>query len=270
MIVQTANPGQPRFIIRQIDHARACATFARAFGNPAFAPLEPAAEVVFATAQHDAGWEPIDALPGRDPQTGLPWHLGQGPLADRLRANAGSAALAERDNAYVGLLVSQHTWRLWGGQHDGGMVIDPDLDPGARALVEALLRGEAARQARLLAALTGDPLLAPLASPDWRRYNDLRLRFFDRLGLYFHLTHPAARARATFDRVPRSVNDESALTIEPVGNDRYALTPWPFAGNELVFETPGRWLLPLPPDADFAHALRYAPVDTQRAVLTAG
>ena len=41
MIVQTAAPGRPHFIIRQTDHARMSGQLALAFGNARFAPLEP-------------------------------------------------------------------------------------------------------------------------------------------------------------------------------------------------------------------------------------
>ena len=71
MIVQTAAPGEPHFIVTQIDHARMSGDLAVAFGNEQFARPEPWELMTYVIAHHDEGWAEVDAAPARDPRTGL-------------------------------------------------------------------------------------------------------------------------------------------------------------------------------------------------------
>lgn len=269
MIVQTALPGQPRFIIRQTDHARMSGQFARAFGNAAFAPLEPRDAMIFITAHHDEGWEAIDANAGRDPNTGLPYHLTQTPMADLIASGARSPDFNERFHPVAGLISSMHTWGLWNGRYGlSDRIIINNVPESVKPAALKMLDGELARQTRLKARIAEDSGTAHLASAAWAFHNYKLLQFFDTLALYFHMSHPEGRTESVFHNVPRGVNDDVSITVRPQGG-AYALSPWPFEGDHLEVATQGCWMTPLPDGADFAHALRYAATGTQIERLVA-
>ena len=258
MIVQTAAPGRPHFIIRQTDHARACGQLAATFGNARFAPLEPRDAMVFVAGHHAEGWESIDASPSRDPRTGLPWHFSAAPLPALIAASAQSPAFNERFHPVAGLISSMRSWGLWNGQYGlSERVIINSVPPDIKPAATKMLDGERARQERLKARIAADSREAHLALDAWTFHNYKLLRFFDMLALYFHLTHPEARGEASFAHVPQGVNDDVTVTVRP-RDGATVIAPWPFAGDALEIATPGCWMMPLPEGADIEHAYRYA------------
>lgn len=263
MIVQTAPPGRPRFIIRQTDHARMSGQLARAFGNAAFARPDPRDAMLFIAAHHDEGWEAIDANAGRDPSTGLPYHLTQTPMADLIASGARSPDYNERFHPVAGLISSMHTWGLWNGRYGlSDRVIINNVPESVKPAALKMLDGELARQARLKERIAADPVTAHFASQAWAFHNYKLLQFFDTLALYFHTTHPEARTESVFLNVPRGVNDDVSITVRPRGG-AYEVSPWPFENDHLEVTTQGCWMTPLPEGADFAHALRHALTGTQ-------
>jgi hypothetical protein len=269
MIVQTAAPGRPHFIIRQTDHARMSGQLAAAFGNARFAPLEPREAMVFIVAHHDEGWEAIDAKPGRDPKTGLPWHLTQTPMAALIASGARSPEFNARFHPVAGLISSMHTWGLWNGRYGlSDRIIINNVPAEVKPAAMTMLDGELARQVQLKARISADPREAHLALEAWAFHNYKLLQFFDTLALYFHLTHPEARTEASFLNVPQGVNDDVTVTVRP-RDGAYVVSPWPFAGDELIVSTPGCWMTPLPEGSDIEHAYRYALTGAQIERLVA-
>lgn len=269
MIIQTAATGRPHFVIRQTDHARMSGQLARAFGNAAFWPLEPRDAMIFIAGHHDEGWEPIDAKPGRDPKTGLPWHLTQTPMADLISSGARSPDFNQRFHPVAGLISSIHTWGLWNGRYGlSDRIIINGASPEFKPEAMKMLDGELDRQARLKERIAADAVDAHFASEDWAFHNYKLLQFFDTLALYFHLTDPVAREESVFKNVPRGVNDDVSITVRP-RDGAYEVSPWPFEGDHLEVATPGCWMSPLPEGADIDHAFRYALTGAQIERLVA-
>lgn len=268
MIVQSASEGQPRFIITQVDHARMAGRLAEAFGNAAFAPLDPREPLVFIVAHHDEGWAALDDQAKRDPNTGLPYNLTQTPLADLLATNTGSPDFNERHHPLSGLISSMHTWGLYHGRYGlSDFVFIDRVPPEMRPQVDAMLNGELRRQERLRAQLRSDPTTARFADEAHVFTCYKLLQFFDTLSLYFHTTHAEARKEAQFRNVPRAVGDDVTVTIRPLGDGRYALSPFPFAGDALTVWVEGRYLTPQPGEVDLAQLLRNSPKVKQEYVL---
>lgn len=270
MIVQSAPPGQPHFVIEQPDHTRTCGQFARAFGNERFAPPQPRDLVVYIVEHHDEGWQPVDALREQSPATGLPHHLTQTPLPYLVKTSQGSPDFNEQHHPYCGLLSSMHTYGLFNGRYGLSDFIFIDKVPEEhRAAAQAMLDGEIERQRRLKAALAADPVTAPWVQDDALFTNYKLLQFFDTLALYFHMTCAEQRKEARFLNVPDGRGADHTLTITPRGDGAYTLTPFPFAGDSLEVSVTGRYLAPQPPGADLRLLFDVTPKATQTYRLVA-
>lgn len=264
MIIQTAPDGQPRFVIRQIDHARMSGQLARAFGNERFASPEPREPMEFVVAHHDEGWAELDALAKQDPATGLPYHLTQTPLADLVGTGAGSPDFNERHHPLAGLISSMHTYGLYHGRYGlSDFLFINRITPELKPTVEAMLKGELDRQARLKAQLAADPATAQYANETHIFANYKLLQFFDTLSLYFHMTHAEARGEAMFKNVPMRVGQDVTITLRPVGTETYVLAPYPFAQDALEIYCEGRYLSPQPVGAELAQVMGDTPLVRQ-------
>jgi hypothetical protein len=271
MIIQTAEPGQPHFVIPQIAHARMAGQLACAFGNDAFAPPEPRALMEYLAAHHDEGWDEVDRAQTRDPRTGLPYHLTQTPLPDLIKTGCRSPDFNEAHHPFCGLLSSMHTYGLYHGRYGLSDKIFIDHVPlEHKAAVARMLQGELDRQARLKARLAADPATAAWVEEQALFTNYKLLQFFDTLALYFHMTHEAARGESHFLHVPRSQTEDVRLTLRPAGDGLYRLSPYPFQTQSLTVSVEGRWLSPLPEGADVQAALREAPPAAQTSTLIPG
>jgi hypothetical protein len=268
MIVQSAPEGQPRFVIEQIDHARMSGQLAEALGNARFAGLDPREPMEYVAGHHDEGWAQVDAQAKRDPNTGLPYHLTQTPLADLIFTGPRSPDFNERHHPLSGLISSMHTWGLYHGRYGLSDFLFIDrITPELRPQVDGMLKAELARQERLKQQLSHDPATARHTDEVRIVINYKLLQFFDTLSLYFHTTHAEARKEGQFKNVPRAAGEEVTVNIKPVGANRYRLEPYPFADDGLTVWVEGRYLTPQPGGADFAEMMRAMPKVRQEFVL---
>ncbi|MCP5100685.1 MAG: DUF3891 family protein [Chloroflexi bacterium] len=256
MIVQTASGNNPNLLIRQTDHAVMSGQFAAAFGNEQFAPLQPAEFVIYVATHHDDGWKPIDGRFEQDPNTGYPYHLTQTPLPYLIQTSAGSPAANEQHHAYCGILSSMHTYGLFNGRYGLSDKIFINLVPDEhKAAIQAMLADELARQKRLLVQLTQDEETAVWVTEEMLFHNYKLLQFFDTLALYFHMTHPNARAKSQFLNVPRALGEDVTIEIEHVRNNRYRLSPYPFRNPEMTFSYQGQLIAPQPIGTDLTEIM---------------
>jgi hypothetical protein len=271
MIVQAAPGGEAQFIIRQVDHARLAGQFAEAFGNSDFDPPQPREQMLYVVAHHDDGWAALDALPPRAPQTDLPYQFTETPAALLVDVHARSPDINEAHHPFCGLLASMHTWGLYNGRY--GLSEQQNahtLNPADRPAVQNMLQAELARQGQLQAQLTADPATAPWVADAHLFYCYQLLQFFDRLSLYFCLGDPARPEPAVFKRVPRSPAVEATVRLHPLRPGFYGLAPYPFAQDFIELYVTGRYLLPVPPEANLAEALNGMLDERQRITLVAG
>jgi hypothetical protein len=63
------------------------------------------------------------------------------------------------------------------------------------------------------------------------------------------------------------VGDDVGITISPVGDNVYRLTPYPFVQNEMAFSYNGRFLSPQPLGTDLAALLAQTPVVVETVIL---
>ena len=259
MIIQTAPEGAPRFAITMDEHTALAGSFARAFGNADFEPVEPREVMLYVISHHDKGWAEFDAAPRLDAKTGLPYNLVDTPAEYITRTSAASPEFNQKRHAYAGLISSMHSWGLYNGRYGtSDKVLINTIAAEQRHLADRMLDGELARQARLKAALAGDAEAAKWIEDEALFQNYRQLQFFDTFALYFNRDHEAARSRATFPRVPMSKEKDATVSIRPLEPGLYAVSPYPFIMDEMEFGFSGRYVTPRQGESEREFAARFA------------
>ena len=266
MIVQTAPEGAPRFVIRMAEHTALSDQLAEAFGNGDFeAVTDPA--TCFIIANHDAGWADLDNAFRIDPATGYPYNLTETPFELIMGTSRGSPDVNEAHDAFSGLLSSMHSWGLYNGRYGLSDIVL--LDKVAEQNVpagETMLAHEEARQDRLKETLRTAPETRDKVSDDRLMQAYKQLQFFDTLALYFNRVHEGARDKSVFPHVPKSATADEDVTVTPVAERQYRVSPWPFAGERFTVAFEGRYMQPAAGAADPVGL----PVTTQSVMLIAG
>lgn len=246
LIVQSAPAGEPHFVITLGQHTAFAAAMARVFGNDAFEPPSPRAEMLYVIEHHDQGWAEFDERPQWDPETGLPYHLGDTPRETALATAVRSPELNEAHHPYCGLIASMHIWGLYMGRYglsEGTRLLE-GVPADYRARFEAMLDGQLERQDRLKAELAASPQTAAWIEDATLFQNYKQLQFFDTLALYFQCAHAGAREPANFNHVPKSATKDVTVAVEPVDDDRYRFTPFPWSEDGAVVSFDGRYVTP--------------------------
>ena len=255
MMIQTAPPGEKRFISTMTEHLDLCHQFILAFGNEAFERPEPYEEFVYIVKNHDRGWDSFDANPVLDENSGFPCGLGSGPVPNVVNTSKFSPNFNEAKHAYCGLLSSMHSWGLYNERYgfsqfrvlDGGKSVP--VPPGEEDTVKGLLDGELDRQARLKKLLSKNRKTSKWIEEQNLFRNYKLLQFFDTLALYFNMRHYSEHSEETFAHVPKSVDFDVEVTIRPAGDNYYRISPFPFKGDKLQVSCKGRYFEAVSSDA---------------------
>mgnify|MGYP001812384125 CR=1 FL=1 len=269
MIVQSALPNDPHFVMTMAQHTELAGQFAAHFGNNEFTPVEPREVMLYIISNHDAGWRDLDAQALRDPATGLPYNLVQTPFEYIIKTSAASPEFKSQHHPYCGLISSMHSWGLYNGLYGmSDKVLLDGLAADNRVDADRMLDGEIGRQNQLRDALSGDSATASWIEESHVLQNYKQLQFFDTLALYFNCTHAEARETTTFSHVPMDGERDVDVTIQPLGDDLYALSPYPFNESEVEFTYHGRYLEPCNDGTDVRAPLAAAPAQTQSIRLS--
>ncbi len=263
MIIQTVQDGLRPLVVRMWQHTALSEQFARAFGNAAFEAPRPLDLVAYVIGHHDAGWEDFDVDPAVNPETRLPYNLVETPAAFILETSRRSPDFNEKHHPYCGLLSSMHSWGLYNGRYGlSDLVLLDGIARDARAEADAMLDEELRRQSRLREALARDPATTSLLDEDRIFQNYKQLQFCDTLALYFNRNDAGRRTTQTFRSVPIDAHRDMEITIAPISEGVYALTPFPFATSGSSFGYGGSRV---DPSADqkvgFRRTLRHAPTE---------
>lgn len=273
MMIQPAPVGAPRFAMTMDEHTELAGKFARAFGNDAFAPVEPRDLMLYVIDNHDKGWKALDAAPRTDPGTGLPYNLVDTPIEDIVKSSAASPDFNERHHAFCGLLSSMHSWGLYNGRYgmSDKLLIDA-VFPAARPLVDRMLAAELARQSRLKAQLASQPATAGWIEDGKLFQNYKQLQFFDTLALYFNRTHEAARGETAFEHVPMNAREDATIRLRPIGAATYVLSPYPFNQDCVKVQFSGCYIEATMDgtEENWQAVFAEAPTEWQSLTLTAG
>ena len=270
MIVQSAETGQPHFVIASTDHATMAHQFVQMFGNETFSALDPVDLIGYVVRNHEAGWDALDQQPLSNPKTGLPYHLSEIPELLHIQKAKLSPVLNEQYHPFCGLLSSMHEWGLYNrryGLSDKALI--GEISGENRDALNSFLKSQLDYQERVKAQLADDPATAELIAPG-RLFNSYKLlEFFDTLALYFNRFHEESRQTETYANVPRQLGNDVTVTVRPLRPRMVTLHPWPFRTNCFEVSCAGRYLRPLPQEMNMAEMFRATPMEMQTFVVAA-
>ena len=217
--------GDALVIVRQTDHMAQVARIAERWCNERFPAPEHHEETIRAAGLHHHGGRRWAPQPMRAPATGRPRNLGEiEPAVHAAFYRTGVDATVVVD-PYPGLLVSLHAAVLAAGVEGWDLAtLTPPERPDLGEVERAFIAEQATLQRRLRAALAASLRYGLAVAPRylWPAY--LRLRFWDRLSLYFVFFGMGERV---IDRAP-SVDGEATIALRQVGPREATADPWPF------------------------------------------
>ena len=200
--------------IGQPSHAWISGQLARAWGNAELGAVEPWEEVCLAAEQHDVGMAGWDLRPTLNPDTGLPHSFVEMPLDAHLAIWSGAARRVLPQSRWAALLVSMHGVALY------EMRDLERMEPADAERVRRFMAERRAEQEELIASLGADRELV--------RRGQRQLWTWDFMSLALCLDWAPQVARG----VP-AADGPVDVALEPAGDLRVAVDPWPFRDETL-------------------------------------
>jgi Protein of unknown function (DUF3891) len=264
VIVQSAAPGQPHFVIQSTSHARMAHQLSSRFGNKDFSPLDPFDLMNYVVRNHEAGWDSLDMEPQWNPDTGLPYHLSAIPELLHLQKGRLSPVFNENHHPFCGLLSSMHEWGLYNRRYGlSEVALISEISTVNRDAVTSFLEEQLEYQERLkrqLAACSAtQSLVAPAALFNYYKL----LEFFDTLALYFNRVHEEAWATESYNNVPKDLDNDTTVTVKPIRPHTVSLEPWPFSVRTFDISCEGRYIYPVRGGTDVRDVFRTTVEQTQ-------
>jgi len=221
MIVRRESDGQI-LLIGQTDHSRLAGQFAAHWGNATFAVPEPYDAVARAAAFHDFGYLRYETSPSFNVETGeTPNFRDVTTDAKRLEEYEWCFGWLLAPQPYAATIVSMHRTGLWRGRYGAMRHPEHKIRPQP-AIVDAFVERQEAVRAATIAEHGWDPAQV--------RINYRLMQTWDLLSLYFSCQEPYDDY---IEPVPTSYADGEGdgvrLTLTPLGGNRIAIDPYPFA-----------------------------------------
>jgi hypothetical protein len=217
-------------------------------------PYHPTDEVQLAATQHDIGMAAWDVAPVRDPGTGLPYSFTSMPRAMHVDLWSRAARLMVAQSGYAALLVSLHGTGLYERYV-------PEAERAAEPVL-GYLTAEREFQQHMLRWLDADA--------DEVVRNATLLRCWDWLSLFLCT---GADAEGSFTGAAAGDSGTADLQVSWADGERRlaALSPWPFAADELHLAVEARLLEgPCADQAALDAAVAAAPRESLGLALRAG
>jgi len=231
------------WLITHPEHARLAGAFAEAWGNDRFLPPEPRRNVLLGIRCHDDGWAARDAAP-QITREGKPSAFStelvgkysafeEIDLVDYLAVRDRAVRLMADEDAYAGLLISMHTYNLL-TERTGRSTVRPEQVP----LLDGFLAAQRNFQKELLDRIRSDGFHDDETSEVRIRDHFRLLQATDNLSLVscVGFTQPATLLHP----LPLRDGSYTEVRVEPIGERRFRLKPYPFADALLAFEFPAR------------------------------
>jgi Protein of unknown function (DUF3891) len=224
----------PIIAIRQTDHAFLSGFFAREFGNELFVRPEPFDSFCLAASEHDNGWQEWELAPGIDPKTFIPYSFMTVPTEEHIFLYQRGIDRILKVDLYAGLLAVSHCMGLYDRAHAtipgySAKYVKSQEQHVANDFVQRLRL----QQLRLKVDLRNDSGTKSFTDEKLIKANVQRLEALDRLSLYFCL---GGAEDVSIEAVP--VNDDGQevdLEVRPVGDNQFAIHPYPFRRDPLQF-----------------------------------
>lgn len=232
------------WLITHPNHARLAGDFAAAWGNERFRRPEPRARVLKGISCHDDGWAIRDAHPSITRQgkpsafstelVGKYSAFEEIDIEDYLAVRDRAVRIIAEEDPYAGLLISMHTYNLLTAHADRSTIA-----PDGLVLLDSFLERLRDYQSELRAVIAAENSLKDAERTEQTVLEHFRLlQACDNLSLMTCVSFcsPADLLH------PLPLNDGGAtqVTVVPIGDRHFRLSPWPFEEQEMQFSFPAR------------------------------
>jgi hypothetical protein len=262
------------WLVTHPDHARLAGAVAAHWGNDLFTAPEPRTNVLLGVNAHDDGWALRDANPSVTRQgkpsafsaelVGKYSAFEEIDLQDYLNVRERAVAEVAARDAYAALLVSRHTYNLLTARADRA-TIAPDQLP----LLDAFLDHQRALQSDLFAAIRSNPALNEADTSDTTVEDNFRLlQACDNMSLLACVDF-SAPATLLHPLLTRTGHQE--ITVTPLGERSFRLTPWPLNEAKITIDFPARHVTGkiFTSSTELAALFAAAPIETLTLTLSA-
>ncbi|WP_263374870.1 DUF3891 family protein [Granulicella aggregans] len=262
------------WLVTHPDHAHLAGAIATHWGNDLFTSPEPRTNVLLGVHSHDDGWALRDISPSITRQgkpsafsvelVGKYSAFEEIDLQDYLNVRERAVAEVAVQDAYAALLVSKHTYNLLTARADRS-TIAPDLLP----LLDNFLERQRTLQSDLLTTIRADSSFTSEDTSDATIEDHFRLlQACDNMSL---LTCVDFAAPATLLHPLSTIDGHQEITVTPLGNRTFRLTPYPLDQEKITIDFPARHVTgkTFASSSDLATLFQAAPIDTLTVTLSA-
>jgi hypothetical protein len=161
-----------------------------------------------------------------------------------------------------------HEWGLYNrryGLSDKALI--GEVSDENRGALDAFLDHQLENQLRLKLQLADNAATAPLSESARVFYSYKLLEFFDTLALYFNRFHEESWKTESYTNVPRELESDVTVTVQPLRTRTVTLDPWPFRVSCFEVSCVGRYLQPQPEGVHMADLFKATPLQVQTFFL---
>jgi hypothetical protein len=231
------------WLVTHQDHARLAGAFAEAWGNERFLAPQPRSNVLLGIRCHDDGWTTRDAAP-QITREGKPSAFSaelvgkysafeEIDLEDYLMVRKRAVRLMADEDAYAGLLVSMHTYNLLTARADRSTIRPEQL-----SLLDGFLVAQEGLQKELLNRIRSGGFRDEDTTETRIRDHFRLLQATDNLSLLSCVGY--MQPATLLHPLPLRDGSYTEVRVEPMGDRRFFLQPYPFTRTLLSFEFPAR------------------------------
>jgi hypothetical protein len=226
------------WLVTHVDHAHLAGAFAEKWGNALFPSPEPRDRVLRGIQAHDDGWAARDQQPqitGQGRPSAFSVELvgkysafEEIDLADYLAVRERAVRMVAEADPYAALLVSMHTYNLLTARADRSTILPQQLP-----LLDAFLTRQLEFQQQLQDRLATEGTSTAMLEDHFRL-----LQAMDNLSLLSCVDFQ--KPASLLHKLSLGDGAETEVAVEPLGERRFRLTPYPFVSSPLVFDLPAR------------------------------
>jgi len=259
------------WLVTHPDHARLAGAIAERWGNEVFALPEPRDRVLLGIATHDDGWAVRDAHPSITKQgkpsafsvelVGKYSAFEEIDLVDYLAVRERAVAEVAAKDAYAALLVLMHTYNLLTARADRSTIAAEQLP-----LLDAFLERQRGVQQKLFKAVQRDPQLSSDEMGREAIEDGFRLlQAADNMSLLACVDY--AKKATLLHPLRLRGGGVSEVAVEPLGERRFRLSPYPLSEDEVRIGFPARFVEGKTFDSSAELEERFAAADVEELEL---
>ncbi|MEM9158448.1 MAG: DUF3891 family protein [Verrucomicrobiota bacterium] len=234
------------WLIKHQDHARLAAAFAHHWSTDAFPAPEPRKQVLAAVTHHDDAWVARDNEPELTPEkkpsaftkelVGAYTAFEEIDFYSYLNVRKQATEAHAESNPFAAMLISMHNESLLTNGADLTTLTDEQRDYHAQ-----FIKGQQDRQKELLKeAVEKDSSLSPYANEESCQRAFEFLQACDSFSLIACVGY--SDTIALQHQHPNSEGERHTITMEPLGDSKYRIAPFPLDKSEITLKVPAKFV----------------------------